>query len=149
MFGVPCKLSALASVGCVTRIGTGAFRSTIAAVATAVIVVVVAPKSRMNVAPTFVDTVTLTRFVAKAPDNATPGADVGKSTVTVSEAEPPNPSRLAYLHGVLASVVVQVKDEDVENRAGFVATALVPSKMLSIAAWADASAASCALRCCE
>jgi len=135
--------SLLVEVGCITRIGTGEFMSTIAAVAVAVTVVNVGPKSRIRVVLTSRDTVTFTRLVGYAPDSETPGAEVGKSTLTVSIAEPPNPSRLAYLHGVLASVVEQVK-ELVENLAGFVLTVFVPSKMLSIAACADASAASCA-----
>jgi hypothetical protein len=87
--------------------------------------------------------VTFTRFVGYTDERLTPGALVGKSTVTVSP-EAPNPSRLAYLHGVLASVVVQVNEDD-ENLAGFELTVFVPSKMLSMAACAAASAASCAL----
>ena len=74
-----------------TRIGTGAVTETIAAVAVALIVVTLEPKRRSKVVFTSRDTMTLMRFVGSLADRDTPGADVGKETVTVSLAEPPNP----------------------------------------------------------
>jgi hypothetical protein len=83
----------------VTRIGTGAITSTIAAIAVALIVVTVEPKKRIRVVFTFRDTETLMRFVGAEPERATPGAAVpgglGNETITVSAAEPPNPLLLA------------------------------------------------------
>jgi hypothetical protein len=75
----------------VIRIGTGAITFTIAAIAVALIVVTVGPKRRIRVVFTSRDTETLMRFVGSLAERATPGADVGKETVTVSLAEPPKP----------------------------------------------------------
>jgi len=109
-----------------TIMGTGEVTSTMAAVAVAVTVVEVDPNNRMSVAFTLLETVTFTRWVGYTVDKVTPGADVGKSTVTVS-ADVLNPSRPAYLHGVRASPVAQVNEEPVENFAELVLTVLVPS----------------------
>jgi hypothetical protein len=79
----------------VTRIGTGAITDTIAAMAVAFIVVTVEPRRRSRVVFTFRDTDTLMRFVGSLPERTTPGAavagGVGKETITVSLAVPPNP----------------------------------------------------------
>jgi len=65
----------------------------------------------------------------------------GNETVTVSE--DPNPLLLAYLHGVLVGFDEHVKEvpTDAVKSLGL-PEALVPLKMLNIAAWAAASAAS-------
>jgi hypothetical protein len=75
----------------VIRIGTGAITLTIAAVAVAFIVVTVEPKRRSRVVFTSRDIITLMRLLGSLLERATPGAEVGKETVTVSLAEPPNP----------------------------------------------------------
>jgi hypothetical protein len=83
----------------VTRIGTGAITSTIAAIAVAFIVVTVEPKRRSRVVFTSREMETLMRLLGALPERATPGAAVaagdGKETTTVSPAEPPNPFFLA------------------------------------------------------
>jgi len=73
--------------------------------------------------------------------------EVGKETVTVSLAVPPNPFSLAYLHGVLGSVVLQVNGDEVANDV--VPDPFVPAKMLIMAACAAESAAVWAIWRCE
>src|SRR5215469_3910040 len=93
--GVPCTESDCVSVGWVTMIGTGDTTLTIAAVAVAFTVVAVGPKKRISVVATLRDTVTRIRVTGSVVERVTPGAEAGKSTVTVSLAEPPNPFWLA------------------------------------------------------
>src|SRR5690242_5613094 len=81
----------------------------IAAVAVAFTVAVFVPSIRMKLVPKFRVIVTRMRLTGSEPDRFTPGADVGKSTVTVSSAVLPNPLIWGNLHGVRASVVVQLK----------------------------------------
>src|SRR5437762_3148443 len=93
--GVPFIAKEPERVGWVTRIGTGAITLTIAAIAVAFMVVTVEPKRRRRVVFTSREIMTLMRLVGSLAERATPGAEVGNETVTVSLAEPPNPLFLA------------------------------------------------------
>jgi hypothetical protein len=99
IFGVPFIEREPGSVGWVIRIGTGASTSTIPAMAEADTVDTVGPSRAINVVLTFRLTVTRMRAVGSVVDGEklTPGTVVvaGKSTTTVSLAEPPKPFLLA------------------------------------------------------
>ena len=143
--GLPFELSAPESVGWVTRMGTGATTSTIAAIPIALTVEVAGPSNRISPVFNVLWTVALITVTGSTVDRVTPGTapEPGKSKVTVSAAVPPNPLAAAYLQGVFASVVVQVNAPPVANAAAPVA--LDPLKMLIMPAWAAASAAACAI----
>src|SRR4051794_25133079 len=111
---------------------------TIAAIAVAFIVVTVEPRRRRRVVFTSREIMTLIRLVGSVADRATPGADVGNETVTVSLADPPNPLFLAYTHGVFASVVVQMNELPGVAVNWAAPEPFVPSKMLMIPAVAAA-----------
>src|SRR5437879_4712907 len=91
--GLPFEESAPARVGWVTKIGTGATTSTMAAIAIALIWDVEGPTNRISPVRRVLSTVTRIKFTGSSADKLTPGAAVegGKSTVTVSLADPPKP----------------------------------------------------------
>ena len=68
---------------------------TMAAIALAFMVVTVEPKRRRRVVFTSREIMTLMRLVGSLAERATPGAEVGNETVTVSLAESPKPLFLA------------------------------------------------------
>src|SRR6476660_4165901 len=86
--GFPFEDIAPLSVGWVTKIGTGATTSTMAAIATALIWDVEGPTNRISPVSSVLSTVTRIKL-GSPPDRLTPGAAVegGKSTTTVSLAD--------------------------------------------------------------
>jgi hypothetical protein len=94
--GVPLKVNAFDSVGCVMMIGIGDITSTIPAIAVACTVEAEGTTTlsrRSSVVLTFRDTVARIRTVGSVLEKDTPGAAevAGKSIVTVSDAVEPKP----------------------------------------------------------